>query len=104
MSEAAQALVGFVERQPLGIRVGATTADFRQVFVGDAQIAPVRQVIEHGGGGGILLTVWQLLDLLDSVAKQFGHGATITICRRISSPHPNPFPSRFPHRPIGSHL
>ncbi len=72
-SETAHTLIQFIKRQPLGIRIGAAAADFGQLLVGDAQIAPVREIIEHRRGGGILLAVRQLLDSGDSVAQKFRH-------------------------------
>src|ERR1700742_4812767 len=60
-------------RHEPAVRVGAAAADFREVFVGDAQIAPVREIIEHRRGGDVLLAVRQLLDLLDRVAEKLRH-------------------------------
>ncbi len=56
----------------------AAAADFGKLLVGHAQVFPVRKIIEHGDGGGILLAIRQLLDLLDRIAQKFCHVSTIT--------------------------
>ena len=59
---------------------------FRKLLVGDAQVFPVRQIVEHGDGGGVLLAVRQLLDLFERIAKKFGHGISIANCETNSTP------------------
>ena len=73
-------------RHQRAVRIIEPAANFRQIFVGNAQIVPMRQIIEHRGRGGILLAFGQLLDLTDGVAQKLGHGASIMILRENFEP------------------
>ena len=42
---------------------------FRPGASSETRIAPVREIIEHGDGGGLLLAVGHLLDVFERVAK-----------------------------------
>jgi hypothetical protein len=65
-------------RHELAVRIGAAAADFGKALIRNAQIAQMRQVIEHSRGGGILLAFGQLLGLFECVAEQFRHVRMIT--------------------------
>ena len=60
------------------VRVGAAAADFGEVLVGHAEIAAVREIIEHRRRRGVLLGIRQLFDLAERVAKQLGHASNMS--------------------------
>ena len=59
-------------RHQLAVGVGAAAADVRELFVGQAQVTTVREIIHQRTSSSILLGVRQLLDLFQRIAKQFG--------------------------------
>ena len=61
-------------RDKFAVRIGAATAHFGKLRVGEACVVAMRQIVDQRRAGGVLIVLGKLLDLPQSLLKKFGHG------------------------------